>query len=187
MSLQSGSDDHFGRLVLHLLMLGWCTFVPLVGMLLVDWVWPVRQLVSEPGGCEDRPRRSTNKRHALGVLLKGIGDLFVNSGSGHELHFGFFFHCGRWRRLILRQRWSAAATDAGCSCSGFICNFSIFQEYPVQGAGCKVYVLMESNPFSQKKNQETNTASMHVQLDRDFSFYFLLCTCSHQGIMILSW
>ena len=168
-------------------MLGWCTFVPLVGMLLVDWVWPVRQPVSEPGGCEDHPRLSTNKRHALGVLLKGIEDLFVNSGSGHELHFGFFFHCGRWRRLILRQRWSAAATDAGCSCSGFICNFSIFQEYPVQGAGCKVYVLMESNPFSQKKNQETNTASMHVQLDRDFSFYFLLCTCSHQGIMVLSW
>ena len=25
LSLQSGSDDHFGRLVLHLLVLGWCT------------------------------------------------------------------------------------------------------------------------------------------------------------------
>ena len=112
LSLQCGSDDHFGRLVLHLLMLGWCTFVPLVGMLLVDWVWPVRQPVSEPGGCEDRPRRSTNKRHALGVLLKGIEGLFVDSGSGRELHFGFFFiagdgedsfcgNVGRQRRRIL--------------------------------------------------------------------------------------
>ena len=93
MSLQCGSDGHFGWLV-HLLVLGWCTFVHLVGMLLVDWVWPVRQLVSEPGGCEDRPRRSTNKRHALGVLLKGIEDLFVDSGSERELHFGFFFIAG---------------------------------------------------------------------------------------------
>jgi len=88
-------------------MLGWCTFVPLVGMVLVDWVWPVRQPVSEPGGCEDRPRRSTNKRHALGVLLKGIGDLFVNSGSGHELHFGFFFS------LRAMEKTHSAATLVG--------------------------------------------------------------------------
>jgi len=93
LSLQCGSDGHFGWLV-HLLVLGWCTFVHLVGVLLVDWVWPVRQPVSEPGGCEDRPRRSTNKRHALGVLLKGIEDLFVDSGSDRELHVGFFFIAG---------------------------------------------------------------------------------------------
>ena len=64
--------------------------------------------MSEPGGCEDRPRRSTNKRHALGVLLKGIEDLFVDSGSGREFHPQFFIagdgeslacgNGGRWRR-----------------------------------------------------------------------------------------
>ena len=91
MSLQSGFDGHFGRLVLHLLALGWCSFVPLAGVLLVDWNWPVRQSVFEPGECKDRPRCSTNKQHAFGVILKGIEDLFVDLGSGHELHFGFFF------------------------------------------------------------------------------------------------
>ena len=68
--------------------------------------------MSEPGGCEDRLRRSTNKRHALGVLMKGIEDLFVDSGSDRELHFGFFFiagdgedsFCGnvgqQWRQML---------------------------------------------------------------------------------------
>ena len=56
LSLQSGFDGHFGRLVLHLLALGWCSFVPLAGVLLVDWNWPVRQSVFEPGECKDHPR-----------------------------------------------------------------------------------------------------------------------------------
>ena len=107
MSLQSGFDGHFGRLVLHLLALGWCSFVPLAGVLLVDWNWPVRQSVFEPGECKDRPRCSTNKQHAFGVILKGIEDLFVDLGSGHELHFGFFFS------LWAMEKTHSAATLVG--------------------------------------------------------------------------
>ena len=86
------------------------------------------------------------------MLLKGIEDLLIDSGSG-KLHFGFFFiaedgedsfcgNVGQQRRRML----DAPVVD--------LCViFSIFQGYPVQGAGCKLSILMKPNPFLKKKKQ----------------------------------
>ncbi|KAF8723331.1 hypothetical protein HU200_021854 [Digitaria exilis] len=96
LSLQSGSDDlvvvcdYFVRFVLHLLVFwSWCSLIPLAGLLLVDWVLPVKRPVTEPGEW-DCPGRSMAKWHAFGMLLTGFEDLFVNSGSGREFHHAFF-------------------------------------------------------------------------------------------------
>ncbi|PAN11982.1 hypothetical protein PAHAL_2G233400 [Panicum hallii] len=102
LSLRSGSDglvvlcDCFVRFVLHLLVCSsWCSSVPVAGLLLVDWVVPVRPPTTEPGECMDRSGGSTDKWHAYSsALLMGFEDLFVVSGSGREFHPGFFFITG---------------------------------------------------------------------------------------------
>jgi hypothetical protein len=84
------------RFVLHLLVCSsWCSSVPVAGLLLVDWVVPVRPPTTEPGECMDRSGGSTDKWHAYSsALLMGFEDLFVVSGSGREFHPGFFFITG---------------------------------------------------------------------------------------------
>lgn len=68
LSLQSGSDgvavvcDCFMRFVFYLLVFSsWCYSVPLVGLLLVDRVFSVRRLATEPGVWEVRPGCSVDK------------------------------------------------------------------------------------------------------------------------------
>ena len=101
LSLRSGSDDLavirdcFVRSAIHLFVFSsWCSFLPLPGLLLVDWVLPVRRPATEPGDWMDCPGRSTGKWHAFSVLLTGFKDLFVDLGSGREFHPEFFFIAG---------------------------------------------------------------------------------------------
>ena len=50
----------------------WCSSVPLVGLLLVDWVVPVRRPATEPGEWKDCPERSTDKWHTSSGPLMGL-------------------------------------------------------------------------------------------------------------------
>jgi hypothetical protein len=63
-----------------------------------------RQVYLLNNKCKDRPKRSTDKWHASGVLLLGFENLFVGSDSSLEFHPKFF---------IVRQWWSAAARIVG--------------------------------------------------------------------------
>ena len=77
LSLRSGSNslviDCFVRFVLHLLVCSsWCSSVPLAGLLLVDWVVPVRRPATEPGEWKDCPGRSTDKWHTSSGPLMGL-------------------------------------------------------------------------------------------------------------------
>ena len=50
----------------------WCSSVPLAGLLLVDWVVPVRRSATEPGEWKDCPGRSTDKWHTSSGPLMGL-------------------------------------------------------------------------------------------------------------------
>ena len=106
--------------------------------------------MSNPSEIEVWPEHSADKLHAFGELLMAFLKVDSSLIQDPTMNFILGLLCyGRWGRSGMRQQWST--TVSGCSFSGFICNFSIFQGCPIRGARCKTSILMKSNPFSQNK------------------------------------
>ena len=60
-----------------------------MGLLLVDWVLPVRRPTTEPCEREECLGHSAGKCHASGMLLTGFEDLFVDSVAAMSFIRGF--------------------------------------------------------------------------------------------------
>jgi hypothetical protein len=84
------------RLLLHLLIYTvWYYFDPSCGSVAVDWAWPVRRSMSDPGEIEVWHERLADKLHACSVLLMAF--LKVDSSLIWDPTMNFILgllHCG---------------------------------------------------------------------------------------------